>query len=65
MFATTGIHLEITRPDSTVYTETLPITTWSYAGILHSSAPPWNVGFETWSNGAISANYDNFVISGS
>ena len=63
MFATTGVHLEITRPDSSIYTETLPITTWNYAGNTYSSSPPWNIGFETWSNGAIQANYDNFVIS--
>jgi len=62
-FKETGINITILRPDNSVYFEEVPVTTWIYAGEEHSTEPPFNVGFETWSNGSIHADYDNFEIN--
>ncbi len=62
-FLNNGIDVTIIRPNSTVFTTTMPTNgTWVYAGSTHSSAGPWNVGFETWSNGLVHMDYDNVQI---
>lgn len=61
-FKTNGINFTAIKPDTTIHNELIPIGTWNYAGNLYSSASPWNVGFEVWSNGAIHSTYDNFII---
>jgi len=62
-FKETGIDITIIRPDTSVYFEEMPITTWIYGGEEHSTEPPFEVGFETWSGGSIHADYDNFEIN--
>ncbi len=61
-FLNNGINYTVIRPNNSVYNQLIPITNWNYASNVYSSAPPWNLGFETFSNGAIHTEYDNFVI---
>lgn len=47
-FVSNGMKISVIRPDETIYDKFLP------------STPPFNVGFETWSNGKIHVDYDDF-----
>ena len=62
-FKSAGIDITIIRPDNSIYFEEMPVTTWFYGGEWHSTEPPFEVGFESWSNGSIHADYDNFEIN--
>jgi len=62
-FQSGGLNVDITRPDNSLYTEFFQNSTFSYGGQNHRIAAPFNMGFETWSNGSIRAEYDNFYIN--
>lgn len=61
-FKSGGLEVNITRPDLSLYSEFFPASTFFYGGSSHSLFPPFNVGFETWSNGSIQAEYDNVYV---
>ena len=59
-FQSGGLNVDITRPDNSLYTEFFQNSSFNYGGQQHTIGAPFNMGFETWSNGSIRAEYDNF-----
>ena len=47
---------------SSIYSEFFPNSNFGYAGQTCTIGAPYNIGFETWSNGAIHTTYDNMMI---
>lgn len=62
-FEPDGLNVTINNPLGSVYDEFFRSTLFGYGGQTHSLFPPYTVGFETWSNGSIRAEFDNFRIN--
>ncbi len=65
-FHTSGINVTLLAPDNSTRTCSIPITTWNYGGNIYSSAPPWNIGVESFkgsgSGDTIHVDFDDFRI---
>ena len=57
------LKVDIRRPSGEEYSEFFQNSTFDYAGQQYKIGDPYNMGFETWADGTIRMEYDNFAIS--